>query len=218
MVDLVGGSLNIFGISGDSFDALFQPGNIPGSLTQFQLIRANSPNPDILPWGKQFKNFAHAIGLSWALPWLGANKTVFRAGYGISYEHNIMALLNQLFGYGAPGPGQTDSITPSTYQSLSTISLPLPIPSIAPLATIPINDTNSGAQGVDVPDHGLKQPKAITLNQEHNVTLRVRADAINLLNTPIWNTPNLNIDSTSFGQITGASGNRTVVLGARVEF
>jgi hypothetical protein len=69
-----------------------------------------------------------------------------------------MALLNQLFGYGAPGLGQTQSITPSTYQSLSSISLPLAIPSIAPLATIPINDTNSSAQGVDVPDHGLKEP------------------------------------------------------------
>jgi hypothetical protein len=60
--------------------------------------------------------------------------------------------------------------------------------------------------------------KAVTLNTEHNVTLRVRADAINLLNRPIWGTPNLNIDSTSFGQITTATGNRSVVIGARVEF
>jgi hypothetical protein len=158
MVDLTGGSSTIFGISGNSFGSLFQPGNMPGSLTQFQLIGANSPNANILPWGKQFKNFAPAVGLSWALPWFGANKTVFRAGYAISYEHNIMALLNQLFGYGAPGLGQTQSITPSTYQSLSSISLPLAIPSIPPLATIPINDTNSSAQGVDIPSHGLKQP------------------------------------------------------------
>jgi hypothetical protein len=60
--------------------------------------------------------------------------------------------------------------------------------------------------------------KAVTLNQEHNVTLRLRADALNLLNHPIWGNPNLNIDSTSFGQITAASGNRTVVLGVRIEF
>jgi hypothetical protein len=158
MVDLTGGSQSIFGISGDSFASLFQPGNTPGSLAQFQLVGANSPNSNVLPWAKSFRNFAPAIGLSWALPWWGANKTVFRAGYAISYEHNIMALLNQLFGYGAPGLGQTQSITPATYQSLSSISLPLPIPSIAPLATIPINDTNSSAQGVDIPDHGLKQP------------------------------------------------------------
>jgi len=158
MVDLVGGSQSIFGISGDNFGALFQPGNMPGSLAQFQLVGANSPNPNVLPWKKTYRNFAPAIGLSWSLPWLGKNKTVFRAGYSISYEHNIMALLNQLFGYGAPGLGQQQSITPSTYQSLSTISLPLPVPSIAPLATIPINDTNSSTQSVDVPDGGLKQP------------------------------------------------------------
>ncbi len=60
--------------------------------------------------------------------------------------------------------------------------------------------------------------KAITLSQEHNVTLRLRADALNILNRPIWGTPNLNIDSTSFGQITTATGNRNIVLGARVEF
>ena len=60
--------------------------------------------------------------------------------------------------------------------------------------------------------------KAITLNQEHRVSLLFRADASNLLNTPIWNTPNLNIDSTSFGLITGAGGTRAVQLGARVSF
>lgn len=39
-----------------------------------------------------------------------------------------------------------------------------------------------------------------------------RADAINLLNHPIWNTPTTNIDSTSFGPITSAGGTRSVNL------
>jgi len=64
----------------------------------------------------------------------------------------------------------------------------------------------------------MQLTKMITLNQEHGVVLQVRADAINLLNRPIWNTPNLNIDSTSFGLITGAGGNRNVQLGARISF
>jgi hypothetical protein len=64
----------------------------------------------------------------------------------------------------------------------------------------------------------LQTSKAVTINAERNITLRLRADAINLLNRPIWGTPSLNIDSTSFGQITSATGNRTVVIGARVEF
>jgi hypothetical protein len=60
--------------------------------------------------------------------------------------------------------------------------------------------------------------KSVTLNQEHNVTLKFRADAINLLNHPIWGSPSTNIDSTSFGLITSASGNRSVNLTLRVEF
>jgi len=64
----------------------------------------------------------------------------------------------------------------------------------------------------------MQASKAVTINAERNITLRLRADAINLLNRPIWGAPNLNIDSASFGQITSATGSRTVVIGARVEF
>ncbi len=60
--------------------------------------------------------------------------------------------------------------------------------------------------------------KSILLNAEHNIRMTVRADALNLLNHPIWSTPSLSINSTSFGQITSASGNRNVVIGARLDF
>ena len=111
---------------------------------------------------------------------------------------------------------------PSNLQSLSTlyaiqgangqILLQNPVPgSLGPLSA-------SSYRGLGTFTLNAQLSKAVTLNKEHNITLRVRADAINLLNRPIWGTPNLNIDSTSFGQITSASGNRTVVLGARVEF
>jgi hypothetical protein len=82
---------------------------------------------------------------------------VFRAGYGISYEKNFLALLNQIYGYGAPGLGQAQSITPSTYQGLGQISLPLPTPSTPPLSTIPINDNNSTTQSIDIADSGWKR-------------------------------------------------------------
>jgi hypothetical protein len=60
--------------------------------------------------------------------------------------------------------------------------------------------------------------KSILLSKEHNFTLKLRADAINLLNHEIWGTPSLNIDSTSFGLITSASGSRTVNVSVRLEF
>ncbi len=87
-----------------------------------------------------------------------------------------------------PVPGLLGSLSQASYRGLGTFTL------------------------------NMQASKAVTINAERNITLRLRADAINLLNRPIWGTPNLNIDSTSFGQITTANGNRSVVLGARVEF
>ena len=64
----------------------------------------------------------------------------------------------------------------------------------------------------------MQLTKMVTLNKEHGVLLQVRADALNVLNKPIWNTPNLNIDSSTFGRMTTATGSRTFVLNARVNF
>lgn len=58
-----------------SLEAISARYSIPGvenlsNLTQLQLIGRNSP----------------VIGLTWSPPWLGKDKTIFRAGYGIAYE------------------------------------------------------------------------------------------------------------------------------------
>jgi hypothetical protein len=45
-----------------------------------------------------------------------------------------------------------------------------------------------------------------------------RVDAINVLNTPIFANPNMNINSNDFGRITNASGVRSFVVNARVNF
>jgi len=46
----------------------------------------------------------------------------------------------------------------------------------------------------------------------------VRVDAINVLNSPQWGDPNLNINNLNFGRITTASGNRAFTVNARVNF
>jgi hypothetical protein len=46
----------------------------------------------------------------------------------------------------------------------------------------------------------------------------VRVDAIDILNTPQWGDPNLNINNLNFGRITTASGNRQFTINARVNF
>ena len=49
-------------------------------------------------------------------------------------------------------------------------------------------------------------------------TFTIRADAVNVLNRPIWDNPNTDINSSSFGRITGAGGTRTITINARVDF
>ncbi|MGH9798901.1 MAG: hypothetical protein ACRD82_00910, partial [Blastocatellia bacterium] len=51
-----------------------------------------------------------------------------------------------------------------------------------------------------------------------DINFEFRADAIDVLNTPQWNNPNTDINSTNFGRITGAGGNRIVVLTAKINF
>ncbi|MBL8241701.1 MAG: TonB-dependent receptor, partial [Bryobacterales bacterium] len=48
--------------------------------------------------------------------------------------------------------------------------------------------------------------------------LELRGDAIDVTNSPQWSGPNVDINSLNFGRITGAGGNRIIVLGARVNF
>jgi hypothetical protein len=50
-------------------------------------------------------------------------------------------------------------------------------------------------------------------------SLTIRADAINVLNTPQWSNPNTDINSTNFGRITSVrGGTRTFTINARIDF
>jgi hypothetical protein len=71
--------------------------------------------------------------------------------------------------------------------------------------------TGPSALGLD-----MALSKKVSLGKTRSFTLR--ADAINVLNRPIWGNPNLNINSTTFGRITTATGNRTITFNARVDF
>jgi len=49
-------------------------------------------------------------------------------------------------------------------------------------------------------------------------TVEIRADFLDVLNKPQFASPNTDINSTDFGRITSAVGNRVIVLGARINF
>src|SRR5262249_30789267 len=48
--------------------------------------------------------------------------------------------------------------------------------------------------------------------------LQLRGESFSVVNTPSWNNPDTGISNSTFGYITGAGGNRTVQLGAKLIF
>ena len=48
------------------------------------------------------------------------------------------------------------------------------------------------------------------------LVLQLRGESFGVVNTPNWNNPDTGIGNSTFGYITGAGGNRTVQLGAKV--
>jgi hypothetical protein len=62
----------------------------------------------------------------------------------------------------------------------------------------------------------LSATKSVKITEGKTFTLR--ADAVNVLNKPQWGNPSTNINGTTFGRITTATGNRTVTLNARIDF
>lgn len=68
---------------------------------------------------------------------------------------------------------------------------------------------------------GLDLSLAKRIQLRERVNLSIRADLVDALNTPQWGNPtaaNLSVNSNSFGRITSAEGERTVTIGARIEF
>jgi hypothetical protein len=154
-LSLVGGG-GIFGISGNSLAAEFQPGLMQGSLSLPLPIGPHTANPDTT-WYKASKlNFAPAIGLSWSPSgdnaiW-GRKRAVIRAGYTINYERDPFYLaLSTVLG---PGYSSTPVFIPTTLQGVGNVQLPL-APSSAPLQPVPLTDRSTVEYAYD---SNLKQP------------------------------------------------------------
>lgn len=149
----VGGAAGLFGLTGGGFDGLFQPGRSGGALTRQQTVGPRSQNPGLSLYQNDNNNFAPAIGLSWAVPWLGVDKTVVRLGYGIGYERNSLALPIIVSGE-QPGLRDQRNFTTSTYLDLAGIRLPL-APLGRPLDVAPLDDRTQLLRAYD--DH-LRTP------------------------------------------------------------
>jgi len=145
----VGGMSGLFGISGKSFADWLQPGASNGSITKVELVGKNSPQPDKQIYKNDWNNIAPAIGVSWSLPWWGKDKTILRAGYGISYQGAATYIgLDGAVG-NLPGLNLFVEHTSNNYLSLSNFSLPVPASTTKPLEPIPLTDRQQTIQGFE---------------------------------------------------------------------
>jgi hypothetical protein len=173
------------------------------NLTQVQFVGKNSDHPNTLVnlKGNDLNNFAPAVGLSWNLPWFEKGKTVLRAGYGINYPgalrnfitvDNTVGTVPGINLVGSAGNGLTN--TPSTFTTLSNISLPIPIPpGTATTAPFVIN-TND--RSLTISTYNRVVPYIQNWNLEiqrqvaNNTTVEIRY--LGTKGTKLWGTINLN--------------------------
>jgi hypothetical protein len=133
-----GGTPGVFGISGKSFADMYQPGHLAGSLSLVEFVGSHSPNPGKQLYNDDWNNFAPAVGMSWSLPWWGKDKTVLRAGYGMSYQGGGRTFaLDGIVG-GVPGVAYSNTFTSANLVTLGNFTLPLG--RITPLAPAPLTE------------------------------------------------------------------------------
>jgi Carboxypeptidase regulatory-like domain len=155
------GFAGAFGISGTNFGALWNPGASGGALTQMQTVGPNSANPGQQLYKNYYKSFEPALGLSWAIPYFGKNKTVLRVGYGMSRPMTLSFL--DISGV------VTQFATSATFSAvaptfLNNINLPLSPTFTNPLQVWPVNDKT---QSIVATDPNFKP----TVVQSYNVSL-----------------------------------------------
>jgi hypothetical protein len=135
-----GGGSSAFGISGTDFTGWMNPG-VRGSLTAFEFVGKNSPNPDKTIYPNDYNNFSPGVGFAWNVPWFGEGRTTVRGGYQITYQGGGRLSTVQPLLAGAPG--STVNATPNwtnVYRDLASLTaadLPIPAPNL-PLQPVPL--------------------------------------------------------------------------------
>jgi hypothetical protein len=178
-------------------------------LTTVQFVGKNSTHEGILSNKNDWNNFAPAVGLSWNLPWWGKDKTVLRAGYGISFAgaaRNFIAVdgvLGTVPGVNLGNAGSGISYTPARFTTLSTIGsngyMPIPFQSelnLSGTALTPIPITSDRTQTISAYDRVAPYTQNINLELQRevarNMTVEIRY--IGTKSTKLWNGIPVNYD------------------------
>jgi len=173
------------------------------NLTQVQFVGKNSPHPDqtVNLKGNDLNNFAPAVGFSWNVPWFGKGKTVLRSGYGISYQgalRNFITVdttVGTIPGINLVGNASNGvTFTPSTYTSLSNISLPIPLPAGTPAQSPFVVQPTDRTLGISTYNRVAAYTQNWNLEIQREIapktTIEVRY--IGTKGSKLWGTINLN--------------------------
>jgi hypothetical protein len=193
--------------------------------------------------------------LSGAYQWQSGIPLTFTAGVPLSYTTSFSYLAANTANLVGTLPSNMSQVVKgngfvSYFQGLSAVAQPLPAGVDASLASrfTNLQVVNSSGQPVLVDPGpgttgntafytpGVRGPSLMAVNASASKafsiregwTVTLRADAVNLTNTPQWGYNstgtsgtlglNTNINSPSFGRITSASGNRLITFYARFDF
>jgi hypothetical protein len=144
-----GGQAGLFGISGTSFAAMWNPNASAGQPTTMQFVGPNSPNPGLGVYNNYWKNIGPSIGVAYQLPWF-KKATVFRAGYGINYIGNNDFLTINTDTGSSPGQTLNTTFVPSSYLNLGGVNssvVPLSTNGAEPFAAVPFTNRSTPIYG-----------------------------------------------------------------------
>src|SRR5262245_58029547 len=128
-----------------------------GKPTVLQLVHKTPYHPDLRPYKNDRNNFAPAVGLSWSLPWGPKDKTVLRAGYGVSYQ-GASSFNEGLSLFTGNNPGLSYAQNFATLGignqafTFSSPNLPVPLPAptnVKPLSVEPFDIRTNSLSGFD---------------------------------------------------------------------
>jgi hypothetical protein len=123
-----------------------------GTLTRSQLVGKNSPNPNVLLYPNDWKDFGPSVGFSYQIPWF-SKTTVIRGGYGVNYASPLVTRdIDNTFGsspgsvdlYGNGGSTGGKPFSPTTYATMNQVQLPLPAKTQPGNVVVPVTDKSTG--------------------------------------------------------------------------
>src|SRR6185295_5998502 len=189
------GGLELFGMTGRSFDTWFKPG-ANAKDAQVILIGPHSPNPGLRIYQRDWNNFGPAVGFAYQIG--EAGRTTLRGGYQVSFlgggQGDVIGDIVGQGGIGFPatfnGPGAGTYFDVQDVINGTGIPVNPPVPAGSP---IPRSDRDTLMFAFD-PNLVSPYVQNLTLSLIHRVNgkLTVEGKYIGTLTRKLWSNININ--------------------------